>query len=258
MATAIGGAEFTMIGGEIAGNSAAKGSGVYVGTCTFTMSGDARVNADNDVYLASGQKITIGGAFSGSDIVATITPTNYSTALANPVLGGESELVESLCGRFAVTPGRTQSDGDLKYWRVGSDGKLQELIGTKAVPDAVGDIVFTDGSAVPYSEDLTLTQGQKNSAVAVIFDAENKKGVALGQSSDQTRWCAETTLSGYGDVPGACGQDSGWVNTNAIYELSDFEMNSGNYPPFEYAKGYTAGGYTDWYIPAINELKAIL
>ncbi len=257
MATATGGAEFTMTGGEIAGNSAAKGSGVYEGTCTFTMSGDARVNAGNDVYLASGQKITIGGAFSGSDIVATITPTNYNTALANPVLGGESELVESLCGRFAVTPGRTQSDGDLKYWRVGSDGKLQELIGTKSVPDAVGDIVFTDGSAVPYSEDLTLTQGQKNSAVAVIFDAENKKGVALGQSSDQTRWCAETTLSGYGDVPGACGQDNGWDNTNAIYELSDFEMNSGNYPPFEYAKGYTAGGYTDWYIPAIHELQAI-
>ncbi|MBP5668568.1 MAG: leucine-rich repeat protein [Salinivirgaceae bacterium] len=257
MATATGEAEFTMTGGEIAGNSAAKGSGVYVGTCTFTMSGDARVNAGNDVYLASRQKITIGGTFSGSDIVATITPTNYNTALEIPVLDGDSELVESECGRFAVTPGRTQSGGDLKYWRVGSDGKLQELIGTKAVPDAVGDIVFTDGSAVPYSEDLTLTQGQKNSAVAVIFDAENKKGVALGQSSDQTRWCANASLSGYGDVTGACGQDNGWDNTNAIYELSDFEMNSGNYPPFEYAKGYTAGGYTDWYIPAIHELQAI-
>ena len=257
MATATGEAEFTMTGGEIAGNSAAKGSGVYVGTCTFTMSGAARVNAGNDVYLASRQKITIGGAFSGSDIVATITPTNYNTALEHPVLGGESELVESLCGRFAVTPGRTQSGGDLKYWRVGSDGKVQEMIGTKAVPDAVGDIVFTDGSAVPYSEDLTLTQGQKNSAVAVIFDAENKKGVALNQRADRTTWCKNNGLEGYEKVQGACSEDNGKANTEAIYNLGDFDFGSDNYPPFEYAKGYTAGGYTDWYIPAANELSVL-
>ena len=250
--TATSGAEFTMSGGEISGNSATSyGSGVYLGTCKFTMSDEARIDANNDVYLAGGQKINIGGKFSGTGIVATITPTNYGTALGNPVLGGEASLVESECGRFAVTPG-----GD-KFWRVASDGKLQEMIGSKLTPDAVGDIVFTDGTAVAYSSDLTLTQGQMNSVVAVIFDAENKKGVALGQSSDKTRWCANNTLDGYEYVSGACDENNGLVNTNAIYELSDFEMNSGNYPPFEYAKSYTAGGYTDWYIPAIYELEAI-
>ena len=255
LATATSGAEFTMTDGEISGNSATKGSGLYLATCTFTMSKDARINANNDVYLAGAQNIKIGGTFSGTDIVATITPTNYTTAIGNPVLGGEAELVESECGRFAVTP--YTYDNGIKYYRVMEDGKLLEMIGNKSVPDAVGDIVFTDGTAVAYSSDLRLTPGQMNSAVAVIFDAEHKKGVALWQSSDVTRWCANDQLDGYKDVPGACDQYNGLGNTNAIYQLSDFEMNSGNYPPFEYAKGYTAGGYTDWYIPAIYELEDI-
>ena len=46
-------------------------------------------------------------------------------------------------------------------------------IGTKAPTEtkAVGDIVFTDGSATPYSADLELTDEQKAAAIAVIFYA---------------------------------------------------------------------------------------
>ena len=44
-------------------------------------------------------------------------------------------------------------------------------IGTKAPtePKAVGDIVFNDGSATPYTSGLTLTDSQKASAIAIIF-----------------------------------------------------------------------------------------
>lgn len=43
--------------------------------------------------------------------------------------------------------------------------------GTKApgVAKAVGDIVFNDGSATPYTATLTLTPEQKAAAIAVIF-----------------------------------------------------------------------------------------
>ena len=46
-------------------------------------------------------------------------------------------------------------------------------IGTKAPSEAkaVGDIVFSDGSATPYSADLELTDEQKAAAIAVIFYA---------------------------------------------------------------------------------------
>ena len=44
-------------------------------------------------------------------------------------------------------------------------------IGSKSpsVAKEVGDIVFTDGSATPYSSTLSLTKAQKKAAIAVIF-----------------------------------------------------------------------------------------
>mgnify|MGYP002624132803 CR=1 FL=1 len=51
--------------------------------------------------------------------------------------------------------------------------KITLYIGTKAPSEAkvVGDIVFSDGSATPYSTDLTLSEAQKEAAVAVIYYA---------------------------------------------------------------------------------------
>ena len=60
--------------------------------------------------------------------------------------------------------------------------------GYKTAPDSVGDIVFSDGSAVAYSEDLTLTSAQQAVAVAVIFDATNNKAVGLVQNGG-INWC---------------------------------------------------------------------
>ena len=258
-----GSSKFTMISGEISGNMARNGSGVYVDTnCEFTMSGDARVNTNNDVYVnaknSTQAQITIGGTFTGTDIVATITPADYNKALEDPVLSGESELVKSERGRFAVTPSRIEQTGELKNWRILANGKLQEMTGAKAAPDAVGDIVFSDGSAMPYSEELTLSDNQKSAAVAVIFDTQNKKGVALQQTNNDQRvqWCIDNKVKGYGFVDGAVSTTDGKANTEAIYALDDFGDGT-NYPPFKYAREYSAGGYTDWYIPATDELNSI-
>ncbi|MBR4321243.1 BspA family leucine-rich repeat surface protein [Treponema sp.] len=56
-------------------------------------------------------------------------------------------------------------------------------IGSKSAPDAVGDIVFSDGSAEAYTEGMTLTDEQKSSAVAVIF----YKGELCSSDSTTTR-----------------------------------------------------------------------
>ena len=229
-----------------------KGNGVYIGSGTFTVSGAPMLNTANDVYLDNGNKITIGEKLGGTGTVATISLENYIGGTL--VLDGDAELVAKEYSRFEVAAANTG---------VSPEGKLVTIIGTKSGPNALGDIVFTDGSAIAYSDELT--QGQKNSAVAVIFDAENKKGVALGQSSDKMQWCTDISLIGYEDIYKACFVDvsdscllnDGKALTEAIYHIGDFEMNSGNYPPFEYAKGYMAGGYTDWYIPALDELGSI-
>ena len=55
-------------------------------------------------------------------------------------------------------------------------------IGSKAPTEAkaVGDIVFSDGSATPYSTDLTLSDAQTEAAVAVIYYAGSSAEDVLG------------------------------------------------------------------------------
>ncbi|WP_294428232.1 leucine-rich repeat protein [uncultured Treponema sp.] len=82
-------------------------------------------------------------------------------------------------------------------------------IGSKTAPDAVGDIVFNDGSAIAYTDGLTLTADQKAAAVAVIFyvgtssDAlgARKLGIGIhnsfeekdGTNTGRYRWTTSTT-----------------------------------------------------------------
>ena len=56
--------------------------------------------------------------------------------------------------------------------------------GSKAPGEAkaVGDIVFNDGSATPYTSELTLTDEQKAAAIAVIFYS----GTGLNDDDDTT------------------------------------------------------------------------
>ena len=46
------------------------------------------------------------------------------------------------------------------------------LLGSKTAPNALYDIVFKDGSAEAYQEGMTLTDEQKASAVAIIFNMQ--------------------------------------------------------------------------------------
>ena len=128
-------------------------------------------------------------------------------------------------------------------------------IGSKDAPDALGDIVFSDGSATAYdqlgTEDLT-------EAVAVIFDAANKKGVGL-QSSGYLRWDTITDIDTDG-LAFVTSQDDGSGNWAVIQTADPTRAADAAtyYPAFNYANTYSAPGYTSgWYLPAYNELCAI-
>ncbi|MDR0442527.1 MAG: InlB B-repeat-containing protein [Treponema sp.] len=109
--------KFTMTGGTISGNTTtANGGGVYVsGGGNFTMSGNARVDPDNDVYLSTGRSITIGGVLNSTGTVATITPQTY--AVGTQVLTGAA--VGTQYAKFAVT----KENGTIE-WKVRVDGRL--------------------------------------------------------------------------------------------------------------------------------------
>ena len=78
---------------------------------------------------------------------------------------------------------------------------MKNRIGSKATPDAVGDIVFNDGSAMSYTDfdalDTAVKNAKKTDAVAVIYDPSTKLGVALAESSSLTWDNASTYCSGY-------------------------------------------------------------
>lgn len=140
--------------------------------------------------------------------------------------------------------------------------KIITSAGSKAAPDAEGDIVFSDGSASPYTDFATtpMTDAQKNAAVAVIFDAADKKGVGLNVGMGKC-WCVEGT-SIYNTNTYATNFYYGKVNTDQIAGTDEIaglsDYSESNYPAFAYCRSYSVPGFTSgWYLPAFYELLSL-
>lgn len=114
-------------------------------------------------------------------------------------------------------------------------------------------IVLSDGTFVSADD---ITDEQKSSAVAVIFDEEKKLGVGLRITSGKI-WCSSRS-NACNTTTYATSEDYGWENTNDIASLEDFNDENSAYEAFQYCIRYNEPGYTSgWYLPAINELKKI-
>ncbi len=119
---------------------------------------------------------------------------------------------------------------------------------------SAGDIVLSDGTYISYENISKMNDAQKASAVAVIFDAANKKGIGL--ENTQAKWCS-TDAAGYNTNNYAKSASDGAANTAQIRALNDFSRDK--YPAFYFAANYSATGFTSgWYLPAEEEGKIIL
>ena len=176
-----------------------------------------------------------------------------------------------------------------------SPADFEGLIGTKpsSIAKEVGDIVFSDGSAIPYTEDLELTETQKANAVAVIFykgtglnsgkdySTIRTLGVGFNTASDYS-WCSEDANAYELSIDTIkCEPDNCYPSYRRFY-FNDENANDRNgsdnleqigkflaangqendtddsskYPAFYFAKNYDAPGnkYDDgWYLPSIAE-----
>ncbi len=138
-------------------------------------------------------------------------------------------------------------------------------IGSKSAPTAVGDIVFSDGSATPYTDfngSNPISELQKQQAVAIIFkvDGTTKYGVGINESGD-LQWAPDAESSAF-TTAFTSEEDDGsrvWEDIICAQDTSGATNDPAtNYPAFNYALTYTAPGYTScWYLPAINELSAL-
>lgn len=162
-----------------------------------------------------------------------------------------------------------------------------EILGTKApgVAKAVGDIVFNDGSATPYTAELTLSDEQKDAAIAVIFKVDGGKtlGVGLKHSRSGLAWCTtdanaynkniETiqcpasgdagNLTFTGDTDGSDNleQIASFLTTAELADDTTGTDADKKYPAFYFAKNYKttatnlgAAYENGWYLPTEAEL----
>lgn len=157
-------------------------------------------------------------------------------------------------------------------------------IGTKA-PDEkkeVGDIVFTDGSAISYEEVLTLTDKQKEHAIAVIFDAEYtiKDGwnffegecpIGIGLKDKEVQWCLESANAyNYKGI-----LNSADLMKDGTYYFEEIKKALGEnddtddeekYPAYYFCNNYKetevilqGTAYEDgWYLPTPANYKALM
>ena len=120
----------------------------------------------------------------------------------------------------------------------------------------IGDILYSDMSC---NADVIANK----TPIAVIFDTTN--GLAVALESEYLRYIFEEgNKYGQIDVPGVSNSTellAGWMGkkyTQAIFEYC--QKNGKSCPAVEYVMAYKTDGTKagDWYIPAIDEAKAVI
>ena len=89
----------------------------------------------------------------------------------------------------------------------------QEYLGMKPAPTDIGDIVFTDGSAMPYQRGLLLDSAHKQAAIALIFYS----GDGLNNSGDTSTRILGLGLKFSGEA------DYSWAKQESLGYTKKFE-----------------------------------
>ena len=285
-------ATFVMHGGTISGNTLAEhtfGLGVSVGheTSEFQIADSAYIDANNDVFLKSGKTITITNNLTHTGTVATITPESYNNGTLI-LTAADTVTLSDWIDKFSVAP-----DNNSSYnWIITTTGHIKGVIGTKEAPTTIGDIVFSDGSAAPNT--TTLTDVQKNAAVAVIFyigtelnsgddnTTSRTLGVGFVQGSEIACYTSDSKMRSTKITAIQCevsdgkaashdfsGDKNGSDNLSQIAAALGSNNDTGTeskYPAFYFAKNYknqsgsnvSGTNYAEgWYLPSIAELYYI-
>ena len=195
---------FTMNGGTIKNNSCTgKGNGVDVYNGTFVMDNDASVNSSNDVYLDD-IKLYIGESLTNRN-GATITPSSYDES--NTVIAGynNSNLTESICSRFSVTP---EDDGT--EWGIALNNANRNIAKLKKAE--------TYGfHSTPTLLPAGTTGSNHSTGRYVLFGDYPASHIASGVTVDETKGKTMGSLTYY---PGS---DGNW------YVKHKVKKNSGTY-----------------------------
>ena len=161
--------------------------------------------------------------------VASPTKSGYKFAGWNTSPDGSGSGIPAVFGSSSLS--------FYAQWKAYSSGEAhpnnEALIGTKPVPDALYDIVFTDGSAMAYPENLgALTEEQIDAAVAMIFTTtyNPNDGTTKAGGDYQYKLAAGLVL----------GRELPWVLEKDAFQLDVIDDS------YEGHKERTKDGYMAW------------
>ena len=240
------------------------------GTYTVTIADgieNGTVNTDKST-AAKGATVTLTLSASDGYEFGTLSVTDASNAEITTTAVTEGSKYTFTMGESNVTVSATFK----------KKAATPTYIGTKAPTEAkaVGDIVFSDGSATAYTSELTLTNEQKSKAIAVIFyvgtDCSNDStsrtlGVGLAQNKSGLAWCLNS--AGAYNVNITTIQESDKNGSDNLEQIEAFEgvddtATEANYPAFYFAKNYSSTATnlgetyaSGWYLPTVAELSML-
>ena len=218
-----------------------------------------------------------GSANSVFDTAKIQNPEIYTveTESKNPETETEIQNLEINAAETNFTIDTTESDASALPDLSEEKSEQKSTIGAKENPDALGDIVFSDGSASAYTE--FISDEQATSAVGVVgFIGDGvvgtrgkayllglKEGKNLGWgialSNIPEAVCTPSQDSAqYGESLAFAGETSGAAAQNAVRKSDYYTRLPFTFAAFNFALNYTdINGTGGWYVPSIAELACI-
>ncbi len=139
-------------------------------------------------------------------------------------------------------PPATFGESAQKFYACWKEYDKTKLIGSKASPDTVGDVIFTDGSASPYPKTYDeLTEDQWKAAVAMLFTTTYNPATGSNEKGGQYQYKIAAGL-----LASSLQQ---WC-TDVLYEMDDNEFRDGynyywKYKDHHFIYNFMYTGY-DW------------
>ena len=148
---------FTMNGGSISGCTATAGGAVYLYNGSFTMSGDAYLDSNNDVYLAYGKTVTVAADLS-KEFVATITLSSYDVGTPVITAADDNVILADKVGKFTLKN---------ENYKISDDGTVAQNSGGGGTVNP--DVTVTSWSTLKSTiESIDTTYTEENPYVIEI------------------------------------------------------------------------------------------
>lgn len=219
-----------LTGGEIYSNQAPEGAGIYNvaivsdgSTVTLDMSGDANVDADNEVYLGSNTNIYVSSGFNYDGLVAMIdcnkkapgrivAKAGYGNELGSELLyyDGTKQRFELVFDAF--------DDGRDAFLRAGDQGAASNS--TSGI--SARDVFISTSYIISFNENVT--------------------GYNVTKPSDVTKlWCEDLASVSFGNASVNC-NDASFVEWNTVADGSGDTVVS----PIDYTDNADMVLYAQW------------